>query len=126
MLNIIATMNTETALLRVLLRMSRMAAPATLSDLVADVREDSDQVTQALRTLARAELVQRTEATVRLSFSGLAVAVSLAAKARALATATHEKPEVLHASAPAPRVVKHGSVIAWPTPKRRRTSAAAA
>ncbi len=121
-----ASMNTETALLRVLLRMSRLAAPATLDDLVAHVREDAHQVRRALRALAHAEFVQRTEDTARLTLSGLAVAVALASEARGTAKATRGEPKVQRDASCDTVTEPHGRVLAWPTPKRRRAAAVAA
>jgi DNA-binding IclR family transcriptional regulator len=69
-------MSTEIAVLRVLLRLSRRRAPATLADLVARVGADARDVHRALGALARAQLVQRSGDTARLSLAGLAVAVA--------------------------------------------------
>lgn len=80
-----ARMNTEIAVLRALLTVSRRscAAPVTLADIVACVREHEASVQDALVSLLRAELVQVIGVSVRLSFAGLAVAVAAAAKAKA-------------------------------------------
>jgi DNA-binding IclR family transcriptional regulator len=78
-----ASMSTEIAVLRALLHLSRRRAPATLADIVARVREDQADVQRALASLARAQLVQRTGDSARLSLGGLAVAVAAAARAKA-------------------------------------------
>jgi hypothetical protein len=75
-----ASMSTEIAVLRALLRLSRRRAPATFSDLVDRVVRDHDataaDVQRALTSFARAELVVRSGERVRLSLAGLAVAVA--------------------------------------------------
>jgi DNA-binding IclR family transcriptional regulator len=78
-----ASMSTEIAVLRALLRFSRRRTPATLEDVVASVRDDAADVERALGSLARAQLVQRDGASARLSLAGLAVAVAAAARAKA-------------------------------------------
>lgn len=78
-----ASMSTEIAVLRALLRLSRRRAPATLADLVSRVREDERDVQHALASLARSQLVLRNGETARLSMAGLAVAVASAAQAKA-------------------------------------------
>jgi len=80
-------MSTEIAVLRALLRLSRRTArptqpEATLDELVARVGGEPAEVLRALRSLARAELVQRTPAGPRLSLAGLAVAVACGSAAR--------------------------------------------
>ena len=82
-----ASMSTEIAVLRALLRLSRRRSPATLEDLVTRVREDVGDVQRALASLARAQLVLRSGETARLSLAGLAVAVAAAAQAKATARA---------------------------------------
>jgi RIO-like serine/threonine protein kinase len=74
-----ASMSTEIAVLRALLRLSRKASPATLEDLVTRVREDAREVQHALASLARAQLVQRAGETTRLTMAGLAVALASSA-----------------------------------------------
>lgn len=84
-------MSTEIAVLRALLRLSRrraFSAGVTLDDLVAivarttrrrtDASASPEDVTRALSSLARAQLVQRTGEHTRLSLAGLAVAVAAA------------------------------------------------
>lgn len=75
-------MSTEIAVLRALLRLSRRRDAATLEDIVAHVRDGVADVQRALASLARAQLVQRRGETARLSLSGLAVAVAVAAQAK--------------------------------------------
>ena len=78
-------MSTEIAVLRALLFFSRRRAPATLEDLLHRVGsnlQDVADVQRALASLARAQLVQRTGATARLTLPGLAVACAAAANAR--------------------------------------------
>jgi hypothetical protein len=90
-----ASMSTEIALLRALLRLSRRASaarPVTLADLVAGVREDAREVEHALASLARQQLVLRAGETVRLSMPGLAVAVAAAAQSRASAKVATRRP----------------------------------
>jgi DNA-binding IclR family transcriptional regulator len=80
-----ASMTTETALLRALLKLSRRRAhqgAATLADLVERVGSDASEVQRALASLARSQLVQRSGESARLSLAGLAVAVAVAANAR--------------------------------------------
>ena len=78
-------MSTEIAVLRALLRLARRRAPATLTDLLDRVGSDAGDVQRALASLARAQLVQRSGDTARLSLAGLAVAVAAASSARPVA-----------------------------------------
>ena len=80
-----ASMSTEIAVLRALLRLSRRRAAngSTLEALVTLVREDAPAVQRALASLARAQLVLRSGETARLSMAGLAVAAAAQAKANA-------------------------------------------
>ena len=80
-----ASMSTEIAVLRALLRLSRTSGPVTLEALVASVREDAREVQTVLASLARQQLVLRVGETTRLSMPGLAVAVAAVAQARASA-----------------------------------------
>ena len=80
-----ASMSTEIAVLRALLRLSRKSGPVTLDALVASVREDAREVQTVLASLARQQLVLRVGETTRLSMPGLAVAVAAVAQARASA-----------------------------------------
>lgn len=75
-------MSTEIAVLRALLRLSRRATPATFTELLDRVGGDAIDVQRALASLARAQLVQRSGESARLSLAGLAVAVAAAANAR--------------------------------------------
>ena len=77
-----ASMSTEIALLRALLRLSRRAACPTFTELLNRVGGDASDVQRALASLARAQLVQRSGETARLSLAGLAVAVAATANAR--------------------------------------------
>jgi RIO-like serine/threonine protein kinase len=110
-----AGMNTEIAVLRALLTVSRRSGsvPVTLADIVARVREDETSVREALVSLLRAELVQVIGASVRLSLAGLAVAVATAAKAKADA----RRPKTLTSGARA----RSARVI--PLARRRRAAA---
>ena len=107
-----ATMSTEIAVLRALLRLSRnpsrKASPATLADLVARVREDAREVQHALASLARAQLVQRVGDTTRLTMAGLAVVLAAGAA-----------PSVM-----APRSLSSGRASARILPRVRRGRAA--
>ena len=76
MLNIMASMSTEIAVLRALLHLSRRSSPATLSDVIDRVARDPRDVQRALAAFARAQLVQRNGEHVRFSLAGLAVAVA--------------------------------------------------
>lgn len=105
-----ASMSTEIAVLRALLRLSHRRAPATLEDIVASVREGSDDVQRALASLARSQLVQRAGETARLSLSGLAVAVALAAQARD----AKRRAKTVDAASPRTRVI--------PMVRRRRAA----
>jgi hypothetical protein len=87
-----ASMSTEIAVLRALLRLSRRRAPATLDDLVMRVRENARDVQHALASLARAQLVLRSGETARLSMAGLAVAVAATAQAKATAKVAASRP----------------------------------
>ncbi|MBX3187393.1 MAG: hypothetical protein KF819_10280 [Labilithrix sp.] len=69
-------MSTEIAVLRVLLLLSRRRSAPTLADLVHRVGADPVDIRRALGSLARAELVQRSGESVRLSLAGLAVALA--------------------------------------------------
>ena len=80
-----ASMSTEIAVLRAILSLSRRRPSATLEELVARVREDAPEVQRALAALARAQLVQRTGDSTRLTMTGLAIAVATAAEAMAKA-----------------------------------------
>ena len=93
-----ASMSTEIALLRALLRLSRRASATSLADLVAAVGSDLADVQTALASLARAGLVQRSGESARLSLAGLAVAVAAVANARRAKT-------VARPARPAARVV---------------------
>ncbi|MDB5220982.1 MAG: hypothetical protein JWO86_8909 [Myxococcaceae bacterium] len=93
-----ASMSTEIAVLRALLRLSRRRAPATIDELHARVGGDANDVQSALASLARAQLVQRSGESARLSLAGLAVAVAATANARRAKT-------VARPTKPAPRVV---------------------
>src|SRR5258708_4964503 len=77
-----ASMRTEIAVLHALLRLSRRRRPATLDDLLDRVGGDPAAITRALATLARAQLVQRSGESARLSLAGLAVACAAVANAR--------------------------------------------
>ena len=77
-----ASMSTEIAVLRALLRLSRRATPATFSELLARVGSDATELQRALASLARSELVTRSGESARLSLAGLAVAVAASAQAR--------------------------------------------
>ena len=77
-----ASMSTEIALLRALLRLSRRAAPASFTELLFRIGGDASEVRRGLASLARAHLVQRSGETARLSLAGLAVAVAATANAR--------------------------------------------
>jgi hypothetical protein len=81
-LNIMASMSTEIAVLRALLRFSRRRAPPTLADLLHRVGGDLAELQRALSSLSRSELIVRNGETARLSLTGLAVAVAAAANAR--------------------------------------------
>ena len=85
MLNIIASMKTEVAVLRALLTLSRAkrsTTAVTVADLTKYVRESEREVEAALATLACDGLVLRRAETTSLSLAGLAVAVSAAARAK--------------------------------------------
>lgn len=97
MLNIMASMSTEIAVLRALLRLSRRATPATVAELLARVGGDLQELQRALASLARGQLVQRSGASARLTLAGLAVAVAAGANARRAKT-------VARPSRPAARV----------------------
>jgi len=93
-------MSTEIAVLRALLRLSRLprrSGPATLEALVASVREDAREVQTALASLARQQLVLRAGETTRLSMAGLAVAVAAAAQSRASAKVATRRPSQVRA-----------------------------
>jgi DNA-binding IclR family transcriptional regulator len=77
-----ASMSTEIAVLRALLRFSRRRTPATFTDLLQRVGADPSELSRALGSLARSQLVQRSGETARLSMAGLAIAVAAAANAR--------------------------------------------
>ncbi|MDB4934711.1 MAG: hypothetical protein JWP87_1683 [Labilithrix sp.] len=77
-----ASMSTEIAVLRALLRLSRRRTPATFADLVERVGADASEVQRALGALARSQLVQRSGESARLSMAGLAIAVAAAANTR--------------------------------------------
>jgi hypothetical protein len=96
-----ASMSTEIAVLRALLRLSRCRTPATLASLVTHVRENAGDVQHALASLARAQLVVRSGETARLSMAGLAVAVATAAQAKAAA----KVPRSIASGRPSARVV---------------------
>ena len=96
-----ASMSTEIAVLRALLRLSRRATPATFTELLDRVGGDAIEVQRALASLARAQLVQRSGESARLSLAGLAVAVAATANARRAKT-------VARPSKPAARVVSIG------------------
>jgi len=87
-----ASMSTEIAVLRALLRLSRRTAPVSVEDLVSRVREDAREVEHALASLARQQLVLRAREGVRLSMPGLAVAVAAAAHSRAAAKVATRRP----------------------------------
>jgi len=75
-------MSTEIAVLRALLRLSRRRTPATFADLLERACADASDLQRALASLARAQLVQRSGESARLSLAGLAVAVAATANAR--------------------------------------------
>jgi hypothetical protein len=115
-----ASMSTENAVLRAVLLLSRPrpdtgGAPsaATVATIVARVRDDEAAVERALAALARADLVVRVGGSIRLSFTGLAVAVAAAARQRAEA----RRPKALapFAAPPGARVL--------PMARRRRAAA---
>lgn len=108
-----ASMSTEIAVLRALLRFSRRRAPATLQELVSHVREDLGEVQQALASLARAQLVLRSGETARLSLPGLAVAVAATAHAKA-ASSRDRAPRNIASGRPNARVI--------PMVRRRRAA----
>ena len=93
-----ASMSTEIAVLRALLLLSRRATPATFTELLARVGGDASDVQRSLASLARAQLVQRSGESARLTLAGLAVAVAATANARRAKT-------VARPSRPAARVV---------------------
>jgi hypothetical protein len=105
-LNIMASMTTELAVLRALLQLSRRATPATFSELLARVGSDADatELQRALASLARSQLVTRTGESARLSLAGLAVAVAASAQARQ-ARQTRRAKTVARPSRPAAPVV---------------------
>lgn len=96
-----ASMSTEIAVLRALLRLSRRRTPATFTDLLDRVGGDANDVQRALASLARAQLVQRSGESARLSLAGLAVAVAAAATARRAKTVARPSKHLR----PTPRVV---------------------
>ena len=98
-----ASMSTEIAVLRALLLLSRRATPATFTELLDRVGGDAIDVQRALASLARAQLVQRSGESARLSLAGLAVAVAATANARRAKT-------VARPSKPAARVVSIGRI----------------
>jgi len=91
-------MSTEIAVLRALLRLSRRATPATFTELLDRVGGDAIALQRALASLARAQLLQRSGESARLSLAGLAVAVAATANARRAKT-------VARPSKPSARVV---------------------
>jgi DNA-binding IclR family transcriptional regulator len=93
-----ASMSTEIAVLRALLFLSRRATSATFTELLARVGGDASDVQRSLASLARAQLVQRSGESARLTLPGLAVAVAATANARRAKT-------VARPSRPAARVV---------------------
>jgi DNA-binding IclR family transcriptional regulator len=96
-----ASMSTEIAVLRALLRLSRRRTPATITDLLDRVGGDAIDVQRALASLARAQLVQRSGESARLSLAGLAVAVAATATANARRAKTVARPSK-HARHPRP------------------------
>ena len=78
-LNIIASMTPEIAVLRALLRLARRRSPATLEELLVRVDADADDVQYALRQLARAGLVHTEKNVPRLTMTGFAIAVAMTA-----------------------------------------------
>jgi DNA-binding IclR family transcriptional regulator len=99
-----ASMSTEIAVLRALLRLSRRRTPATITDLLDRVGGDALDVQRALASLARAQLVQRSGESARLSLAGLAVAVAATANARRAKTVARPSKHARHPR-PASRVV---------------------
>jgi DNA-binding IclR family transcriptional regulator len=97
-----ASMSTEIAVLRALLHLSRRATPATFTELLARVGGDASDVQRSLASLARAQLVQRSGESARLTLPGLAVAVAAASAAR---TNVRRAKTVARPSRPAARVV---------------------
>ena len=78
----------DLAVLRSLLSLARRATPPTLEQLADGVAVEPSAVRRSLIALARAGLVQRTPQGLRLSLSGLAVAVATAKAPRPVAPAT--------------------------------------
>lgn len=86
-------MSFEIDVLRAFLRLARRRTPPTLEQLVVRVGGEEPAVRDALKTLTRQGLLQRSGGSLGLSLAGLAVAVACAARpvsARALA-----KPKVV-------------------------------
>jgi hypothetical protein len=77
----------EVEVLRVLLRLARRRSAPTLEAILVRVpaHADAPAVQQALRTLIRAELVHVTPKGPRLTLTGFAVAVAMAATPRTAA-----------------------------------------
>jgi DNA-binding IclR family transcriptional regulator len=86
-------MSTEIAVLRALLLFSRRSTPPSVADLLDRVGCDALELEQALASLERSQLVQRTGSgnVARLSLAGLAVAVAAAANARRAKTVARPK-----------------------------------
>jgi predicted transcriptional regulator len=78
-LNIMASMSPEIAILRALLRLARRRSPASLDEILVRVDADADEARRALNALARAGLVHDTQTGPRLTMAGFAVAVAMAA-----------------------------------------------
>ncbi len=79
MLNIIAVMSTESAVLCALLRLARRRGPVTMNDLLARVAARPRDIRRAVAALVRADLVLLTPNGPKLSLAGLAVAAASAA-----------------------------------------------
>lgn len=88
-------MSLEIDVLRALLRLARRRTPPTLEQLVVRVGGEEADVRNALASLARNGLVQRTPAGLRLSLSGLAVAVACAQRPRPRSIARPQAPSSL-------------------------------
>ena len=92
-------MNTEIAVLRAVLRLSRRRSPVTIHALLERVDADETAVRRALGALARSGLVQRSAEGPRLSMAGLAIAVAIVAgpqkRRQGRATVQHPRPFVL-------------------------------
>lgn len=90
-------MSLEIDVLRALLRLARRRRPPTLEQLVDRVGGEEADVHRALASLARGGLVQRTPAGLRLSLSGLAVAVACVKRPRS--ESSLRRPQTLSSTA---------------------------